>query len=54
MSTPNKPDVATATLLRIGGVLDQQPWSPETLNTLADIMRNAGFPIREPEEPSDE
>lgn len=38
------------TLAAIARLLDRKEWDSDTLNAVADIIRAAGFQIRDPEE----
>jgi len=33
----------------IHDLLDGQEWTPDTLNEIADILRRAGYTVRDPE-----
>lgn len=38
------------TLAAIAQLLDRKEWDSDTLNAVADVVRSAGFQIRDPEE----
>ena len=42
------------TLARIVAELDGSQWGPDTIETVATILRAAGFVIREPDERDDD
>lgn len=50
MSTSGNPGEAAA-LLAIQELLDGKEWSPDTLAEIADVLRLAGYPVRDVSEP---
>lgn len=48
------PSVAIETLDAIAAVLDGQEWSSSTTDRIAELMREAGFVIRDPADMGDD
>lgn len=40
--------LATAPLAKIHELMNGQEWSPDTLNAIAEVLRQSGFEIEEP------
>lgn len=48
-TTPHRCEPGEA-LAAIAQLLDRKEWDSDTLNAVADVIRSAGFQIRDPEE----
>ena len=48
-TTPGALITPCQALLRVQATMDRSTWSPDTLDVVADILRDAGLRVAEPE-----